>query len=297
MRSWEDFACGKRVLIGGQPHIGHGLSRQREGEGERKTCKGGGALNNIAPCVPSPQLDRPQTGRVVVHREPTSIDQRLRTPRAAGVAGIAFCLLFITGHLLIRSAIPPYGQGSAIEVARHSETIARSLNLVPFAGIAFLWFIAVLRDHLGESEDRFFATVFLGSGLLYIAMFFASAALAGGMLGVLSSGTENLVHTGTYAVSRAEINQLLNIYGIKMAGVFMISFSTISLRTRIMPRWLVFLGWALALLLLLSIGTIAWAPLVFPLWVFLLSIRILIENFRSPSRVDQNSALFTEKSR
>lgn len=238
--------------------------------------------------------DLPAT-RVVMHREPTSIDQHLKTPRAAGIAGILFCVLFTTGYLLIRSGIPPYGQGSAVEVAKHSQTIARSLNLVPFAGIAFLWFIAVLRDRLGECEDRFFATVFLGSGLIYIAMYFASAALAGGLLGVLNSGAENLVHTGTYAVSRAEINQLLNVYGIKMAGVFMISFSTISLRTRIIPRGLAFLGWALALLLLLSIGTIAWAPLVFPLWVFLLSIRILIEKFRSPFRADQNSALPAEK--
>lgn len=230
-----------------------------------------------------------------MHPESTSIHQHLKTPRAAGIAGIAFCVLFITSYLLLRSAIPPYGQGSAIEMTKHSETIARSLNLVPFAGIAFLWFIAVLRDHLGESEDRFFATVFLGSGFLYIAMFFASAALAGGLLGVLSGEAENVVHTGTYALSRAEINQLLNVYGIKMAGVFMISFSTISLRTRIMPRWLAFLGWVLALLLLLSIGTIAWAPLVFPLWVFVLSVFILIEKFRRLSPADQNSVLSAEK--
>ena len=224
-----------------------------------------------------------------MRRESSSIGQHLKTPRAAGIAGIAFSALFLTTHLLIRSAIPPYGQGSAMEVVRHSHTIARSLNLVPFAGIAFLWFVAVLRDHLGEFEDRFFATVFFGSGLLYIAMFFASAALGGGLLGVLSRGTENFVPNATYAISRAEIDQMLNIYGIKMAAVFMISFSTIALRTRIIPRWLAFLGWALALLLLVSIGTMAWAPMVFPLWVFLLSIRILIEKFRSPSGAHQAS--------
>ena len=225
----------------------------------------------------------------------TVIAQRLKTPRAAGIAGIVFCVISITSQLLIRSAIPAYGHGTAVEIVNNSQTIYRSLNLVPFAGIAFLWFIAVLRDHLGELEDRFFATVFLGSGLLYIAMLFASAALAGGLLGVLSSGTENPVHGGTYAVSRAEINQMLNIYGIKMAGVFMISFSTISLRTRIIPRWLAFLGWALALLLLLSIGTIAWAPMVFPLWVFLLSVCILIKKLHRPSQPDQN-ATFVDNS-
>ena len=220
----------------------------------------------------------------------TIIAQRLKTPRAAGIAGIVFCVISITSQLLIRSAIPAYGHGSALEVVSNSQTIYRSLNLVPFAGIAFLWFVAVLRDHLGELEDRFFATVFLGSGLLYIAMLFASAALAGGLLGVLSSATETQVHSGTYAVSRAEINQMLNVYGIKMAGVFMISFSTISLRTRIIPRWMAFLGWALALLLLLTIGTIAWAPMVFPLWVFLVSVRILIAKLHRHPDADQNSS-------
>lgn len=211
-----------------------------------------------------------------MQQDPRLIGQHLKTPRAAGTAGIVFCVLFIASHVLIRSAIPAYGQGSASEAIRHSQTIFRSLNLMPFAGIAFLWFVGVLRDHLGEFEDRFFATVFLGSGLLYIAMFFTSGALAGGLLNVLSGDTENLVRGATYAVSRAEINQVANIYGIKMAGVFMISFSTISFRTRIMPRWIALLGWALALLLLLSIGNIPWAPLVFPLWVFLISVRILI---------------------
>jgi Mn2+/Fe2+ NRAMP family transporter len=65
-----------------------------------------------------------------------------------------------------------------------------------------------------------------------------------------------------------------------MAGVFMISTSTIALRTRFMPRWTVFLGYALALFLLLSVGIIGWTPMVFPLWVFLISMCILIENFR-----------------
>ena len=47
------------------------------------------------------------------------------------------------------------------------------LYLVPFAGIAFLWFIGVVRDRIGEREDKFFATVFFGSGLLFVAMLFA----------------------------------------------------------------------------------------------------------------------------
>jgi len=42
------------------------------------------------------------------------------------------------------------------------------VDLAPFAGIAFLWFIAVVRNLIGDREDRFFATVFLDSGLLFV---------------------------------------------------------------------------------------------------------------------------------
>jgi hypothetical protein len=149
---------------------------------------------------------------------------------------------------------------------------------MPFAGIAFLWFIAVVRNRLGALEDRFFATVFLGSGLLYIAMTFTSAALAGGLIRVLISAPEILRQQGTYALGRAQIYQSMNVYGIKMAGVFMFSTSTILLRTAIVPRWIAFLGYGLGAMLSLSIGIIRWIPLVFPVWVFLISAAILFEN-------------------
>jgi hypothetical protein len=96
--------------------------------------------------------------------------QRLKTPRAAAVAGILFSSLTIGTQLLIRSSIPASPSASAREVLSHSSALLLALNLVPFAGISFLWFIGVFRDHLGEYEDRLFATVFFGSGLLYVAI-------------------------------------------------------------------------------------------------------------------------------
>jgi hypothetical protein len=221
-----------------------------------------------------------------MNQEPALISQGMRTPRAAAIAGIIFSVLLMTSQLLVRSSIPPKPLGPEMEVVSHSKAISRAFNLMPFAGIAFLWFIGVVRDRIGRLEDRFFATVFLGSGLLYIAMIFASAALAGGLIRVLSSATGGLIGSDTYALGRAEIYQMMNIYAIKMAGVFMISTSTISLRTRFVPRWTAFLGYVLALFLLLSVGVVEWTPMVFPLWVFLISVCILIENFRRQSEAD-----------
>ena len=213
-----------------------------------------------------------------MNQETALIRQRLKTPRAAAVAGIVFSLLFTTSLLLVWVSIPANPLGPASAVISHLKTLSFSLNLLPFAGIAFLWFIAVVRDRLGELEDRFFATVFLGSGLLFIAMVFIVAAVAGGHHPVLGSGSENLIQSGAYALGRAEIAQTMHIYAMKMAAVFMITTSTISLQTRVFPHWMAFLGYVVALVLLLSVGTIEWIPLVFPLWVLLISVYILTQN-------------------
>ena len=218
-----------------------------------------------------------------MNRESALIRQHLRTPRAAAIAGIIFSLLFMTTQFIVWVSIPANPLGPAAAVVNHLKTLSFSLNLLPFAGIAFLWFIAVVRDRLGEREDRFFATVFLGSGLLFIAAVFNAAASAGGIIMVLASGSKNLIQSGAYVLARAEIQQAMHIHAMKMAGVFMITTSTISLRTRMFPRWMVFLGYALAIMLLLSVGTIEWIPLVFPLWVLLISIYILAENLRGQS--------------
>src|SRR6516165_8756943 len=118
----------------------------------------------------------------MMKQETDLIRARLKTPRAAAIAGILFSVLLIAVLVLFRLSVraDPLEAGGWLKTS--SNTIALALNLVPFAGIAFLWFIGVLRDRLGELEDRFFATVFLGSGLLFLAMLFASAATGGGII-------------------------------------------------------------------------------------------------------------------
>ena len=204
----------------------------------------------------------------------------MTTPRAAALAGIIFSVLLITSLVLIRISVPADPQAAGSWLVGGSKNVSLALNLVPFAGIAFLWFIGVVRDRIGEHEDRFFATVFLGSGLLFLAMLFTSTATAGGMISMYGAAASMLVEFGIYAYNRAVTYEIMNVYAMKMAGVFMISTCTLSLRTGIFPRWMAFLGLALALFLLFSIGFFSWASLVFPLWVLLISVYILLVNFR-----------------
>jgi hypothetical protein len=162
-----------------------------------------------------------------------------------------------------------------------------ALNLVPFAGVAFLWFIGVLRDRLAQLEDRFFATVFFGSGLLFLAMLFAAAAVIGAIVLVGSISTpQELMNSTTFRFARATSYIIANVYAIKMAAVFMISTSTVVIRTGIAPRWIAFLGFLLALFLLMGSFFISWSFAVLPFWVFLISVYILIDNLGGSAKAD-----------
>jgi hypothetical protein len=206
--------------------------------------------------------------------------KRLTTPRAAATAGILFALLYGIGLALIRISIPADIAADGAWLETNSRTVALGLNLVPFAGIAFLWFIGVIRDRLGDMEDRFFATVFLGSGLLFLALTFVGAALAGGLLSSYIVTPGALLESGVFTYSRAVMYQIINVYAIRMAGVFMISLGTIWIRTGLMHRGWAFLTYALALVLLVSIGYSLWVTLIFPGWVLAVSVYFLILNFR-----------------
>src|SRR4030095_9708027 len=204
------------------------------------------------------------------------------SPRAAAIAGILFSVLLITSLVLIRISVPADPQDAGDWLSGHWGTVSLALNLLPFAGIAFLWFIGVVRDRLGQQEDRLFATVFLGSGLLFLAMLFTSAAIAGGIIQLYGTTPGMLIDSGMYTFGRTVTYEIMSVYTMKMAGVFMLSTSTLSLRTGIVPRWMAFLGIGLALFLLLSMGFFYWAPLVFPLWVLLISVYILRANYENP---------------
>jgi len=214
----------------------------------------------------------------VIRSEAKEVRARMSSPRAAAIAGIVFSVLLIIVMTLIRVSIPQDPHDAGVWLASDSKNIELALNMLPFAGIAFLWFIGVVRDRLGEYEDRLFSTVFLGSGLIYLAMLFASAAVAGGILFLYGVMPTTLIDNGIYAFGRAITYEIMNIYTLKMSGVFMLSTSTLGLRTKIFPRWMALLGIVLALFLLLSFGLIYWAPLLFPLWVLLISVYILLAN-------------------
>jgi hypothetical protein len=213
----------------------------------------------------------------------------LRTPRSAAYAGGIFALLLIGSLLTIHLALPakPADNADRLLTSPERQFLLIGLALVPFAAVAFLWFIGVLRDRIGEREDRFFATVFLGSGLLFVAVLLVAEALGTAMLLSVHPNSQSgaLVAPAWWDFSRNLTGQLLQA-ALQMAGVFTTATSILLLRTGAAPRWLGWAGTVLSVILVLGVFFTAWPGLLFPLWILALSITVLIEIRRSGTAME-----------
>jgi hypothetical protein len=213
--------------------------------------------------------------------------RRWRSRRSAAIAGIIFAVLLLSALIMMRIALSE-GSLQALQTdAQRRSLIRLSLHLVPFAGIAFLWFIGVVREQLGDVEDRLFSTVFLGSGLLFLAMLFIGAVTATGLLEMLAGSNPS---AELFAYGRSNTQTLISVYAMRMAAVFTISVSTVGLRTAGLPRWVSYLGYLIALTLLLAAGEHKWFQLLFPAWVLLVSIVILVVRPRTGTTGPESAA-------
>lgn len=205
--------------------------------------------------------------------------QQLRAPWAASIAGLLFAVLFTAGVVLIRSQ--PMINATDAELARQFAAgedlglLIGGLYLAPFSGIMFLWFIAVVRDQLGEREDRFFATVFFGSGLLFVAILFASAAVASAPVVSVRYLEQGPPTAHDVELLRALAYTLLFGFGTRASAVFLIAMSTVSLRSGVFPGWFARAGYLAGAVLLFVVAFFDWIVLVLPAWVAVVSVYIL----------------------
>jgi hypothetical protein len=211
-----------------------------------------------------------------------SAQQALQTPRAAGLAGVVFALLLAATIVLVRLGMP---EGADAVTAQGFTDSARrgalqtALALVPFAGIFFLWFMGTIRAHVGAVEDRFLATVLLGSGLVFTATLFGAAAAAGAVLSVAHpAGTAPA--PASWDFGRHFAYTMMTGYAMRMAAVFVSVVSVIGHRLGVLPRRLTALGFLTALTLLFVSSNVPWSELVFPGWSLVLSVHILLASGR-----------------
>jgi hypothetical protein len=218
-----------------------------------------------------------------------------RPEQAAGVAGLVFSALLIAGLVAFGRIGDPAGSEDVLSWYSENYTpVMRivGLYIIPFAGIAFMWFMAALRERGGSKTDRFFDTVFLGSGFIFVATLFGgSAALlsvtTADQFGPIYGPTED-----TIQMARSLGFAFFNVYAARSAGVFTMVTAGTLMRSGFFPRWVGLVSLPVALILLLATGYFKELIYVFPVWVAFVSATylLLLAKIGSPDDVEPKDA-------
>ena len=76
-----------------------------------------------------------------MEEENDPIGAGLKAPRAGAIAGIIFSILLIISLVLVRLAVPDSPRDPGTWLTQSVKSISLAMGLLPFAGIAFLWFM------------------------------------------------------------------------------------------------------------------------------------------------------------
>jgi len=219
--------------------------------------------------------------RIIDEERNRKVKKKLNSPRAAAAAGIIFSLLMLSVLIMTNDFTEVITENIATEWAETWSGIASlAITMISFAGIAFLWFTGVIRDRLGDQEDRFFATIFLSSGIILVLLFFMWGAILSAIV-----NTEILITTKVathlYIFAFTLMNEIIGNYALRVASIYMFSICTLWTKTGAMPRWLTIFTYILAFGFLITAQSIREAKYIFPAWVFLVSVYILILNYKN----------------
>jgi len=216
------------------------------------------------------------------------VRREVRSPRAAAFAGIVYSILLSIDMSLTYNLNKVTPQDVTQEWLQNwSDTASLVIAIVPFAGIAFLWFTGVVRDQLSYQEGRFFATLFFGSGIIQIVLLFIWSAIFGAVMGTRNIIAAGLAEGGFYVFEFVLMNEIIGNYALRMAGIYMTAIGALWGQTGSMPRWLTVITYILAMGFLFAADRIRESRFIFPVWVMVVSIVILVLNYRRKHDQDE----------
>jgi hypothetical protein len=213
-----------------------------------------------------------------------ALRHRFESVEAAAVAGIMFAVLaFVASGLLTAQPLPsatPQEISAWFADSGNRLSMIAGLSVTTVAAITFLWFIAVIRRRVGDKEDQFFATVFLGSGILVTGILVTGAtATASVAIGVeLLDGA--VPSAGTFTVIIGFGQGLLLLVLPRVEAVFIIVTSTVGFRTGAFPRWLALFGYIVGAGMFVVPLLLEPILLAFPIWVGVMSSVLLVRRKR-----------------
>ncbi|HSF87700.1 MAG TPA: hypothetical protein VLG28_18820 [Acidimicrobiia bacterium] len=209
----------------------------------------------------------------------------VRSIASAAIAGVVYAVLAVLALRLLthypQLALPDEELTAWFGEPEHLADLLTGLNLAAISSIAFLWFVAVIRRQIGDREDQFFSTVFFGSAIVYVSLWLASAALLAAPAVVINLRDSANIEGTSAALAFGTASVLTLVVGPRIQAVFVFTTSTLIMRTGALPRWLAYWGYLMGAILLLVPFVTEPLGIGLPIWVFVSSVTIIVQQRRS----------------
>jgi hypothetical protein len=234
-----------------------------------------------------------QGGDASLHTKDTPMGVR-RSVILTASFGIAHSLLLMTAFFLLRSQAPSVDapDGEIVDfygdAGNRRIVLLAGIYLIPFAAIAFIWFIVALRMWATYSVRRasiLFANVQLVSGIIYIGLLLAAGAAISIPAASMSLSDGPLDPDFARQFPHYGVTLFL-VLSMRMAAMYVFSTTSFLRTSGLLPRWFLVLGGVVGLALLLSASVSPLLILVFPTWLLVLCVILLIRFWRVPADLD-----------
>lgn len=228
--------------------------------------------------------------REVTTRPAVSADAA-KHARMAGLLGVVFAVLLALALVLVNRS-PGLGVSDSDYQAFYGQggktvLITVGLYLVPFAGIAFLWHMTTLRllvRELAPDAPAIPSTLQLLSGGLFVGLLFCGAAAAGAVALVNDIGSGPLPGPDVGRALTSIGYAIVFVYAVRAAGMYVMTTTTLLMHAGVLPRWLGWLSYLLALAMLVATTFNPAVVLVLPGWAALIGIVVLVRAGRPGAR-------------
>jgi hypothetical protein len=244
------------------------------------------------------EIDALEAGMISAGDEAASSIHVRHAAMITAAMGIVHSVLLLLAYWLIASRAPKLDASDSEYIAFYQDPDQRriillaGLYLIPFAGIAFIWFTVSLRMWLTGSVRRLtplLSNLLLVCGIIYVGLLFC----AGAAMSVSAATSEFASGDVEPAVARLFPQYgtaILLVFAMRMAAMTVFAMSNIGRTSGILPKWFSYLGYLLGAALLLTASLSSYLVVLFPAWVFLFCVILIDKARRIPKSLELERA-------
>jgi hypothetical protein len=231
--------------------------------------------------------------------------KRRQAAARTGWLAIVHALLILAAYVLLNPAPNPSSDNTAFmeyygSSSSHTAIVVAGFYLLPFAGIAFMWFIIALRIWIRRTSeglrDEFYSTGQLVSGVVYLTLLLVAAASIAVL--ALDAGPADAGLDPQLARQFTELSwALAAVFAMRMAAVFVVTTAALGRRHGFLPKWFSLASYVIGAILLVGTSVSQLLVLVMPVWMLILGGLLLVRSRSAPEALMGTGDIAPERSR